>query len=162
MKLHWIIEKCDLKLKFFCFNNDFFTKFSGKSGHCPMARAVTKCINRCNSDFECSFDKKCCLNVCGTTSCADSESFAHGTDLRDLRDGRKCVAFSHNTCSFYFRQGDKATYVTCFLFLVNLFTSKYSTGQWYKTNKYWQRRALFSGITRVPGSKPLNHEHNKK
>lgn len=117
------------KLKFFCFNDDFFTKFSGKSGHCPMARTVTNCINRCKSDFECSFDKKCCLNACGTMSCAESGPIAHGTDLRDLGNGRKSAAHSHNTCSFYFRQGDKATSVMYFLFLVNLFTSKYSIGQ---------------------------------
>ena len=116
-------------MKFFWFNDDFFTKFSGRSGHCPMARTVTNCMNRCKSDFECSFDKKCCLNVCGTTSCAESGPIAHGTDLRDLSNDRKSAAHSHITCSFYFRQGDKATSVMYFLFLVHLFTSKYSVGQ---------------------------------
>ena len=94
-----------------------------------MARTVTNCMNRCKSDFECSFDKKCCLNVCGTTSCAESGPIAHGTDLRDLSNDRKSAAHSHITCSFYFRQGDKATSVMYFLFLVHLFTSKYSVGQ---------------------------------
>jgi hypothetical protein len=48
-----------------------------------MARTVTNCFNRCKSDYECSFDKKCCPNACGSTSCAESSSISYGSDLRD-------------------------------------------------------------------------------
>jgi hypothetical protein len=71
---------------------------SSKSGHCPMARTVTNCINRCKGDFDCSFDKKCCQNVCGSTSCAESGPIAHGTDLRDLRNNQDYVYCDNVRC----------------------------------------------------------------
>lgn len=71
---------------------------ASKSGHCPMARTVTNCINRCKSDFECSFNKKCCVNVCGSTSCAESGPFTHGSDLRDFRNDRNSVYCDNVKC----------------------------------------------------------------
>lgn len=63
---------------------------ASKSGHCPMARTVTNCFNRCKSDYECSFDKKCCPNACGSTSCAESSPISYGSDLRDYNESIYC------------------------------------------------------------------------
>ncbi|XP_069699911.1 waprin-Thr1 [Periplaneta americana] len=74
-----------------------------KSGHCPLARTVTNCMNRCKSDYDCSFSKKCCPNSCGSTSCADTSPVSTGTGERDnprnsaycgnvkCHSGEKCV-----------------------------------------------------------------------
>ncbi|KDR08242.1 hypothetical protein L798_01960, partial [Zootermopsis nevadensis] len=50
-----------------------------KSGHCPPSRRVTNCFNRCKTDYVCSFDEKCCPNVCGSESCAKSSSISYGS-----------------------------------------------------------------------------------
>ncbi|XP_021939759.1 waprin-Thr1 [Zootermopsis nevadensis] len=75
---------------------------SRKSGHCPPSRRVTNCFNRCKTDYVCSFDEKCCPNVCGSESCAKSSSISYGSDNRDesesvycdnvkCQSGEKCV-----------------------------------------------------------------------
>jgi hypothetical protein len=40
-------------------------------------------MSRCISDFECSFERKCCPNACGSTSCAESGPISYGFDQRD-------------------------------------------------------------------------------
>ncbi|XP_023726132.1 waprin-Thr1 [Cryptotermes secundus] len=63
---------------------------ASKSGYCPMARTVTNCFNRCKSDYECSFDKKCCPNACGSTSCAESSLISYGSEARDYNKSTYC------------------------------------------------------------------------
>ena len=128
-----------------------------------MARTISNCINRCKSDFECSFNKKCCVNICGSTSCAESGPIAHGSDLRDYRNDRKSTVLSHSSCSFHVPQGDTATSVMYFCCLVKVYTSEYSTGQQHKTNKNWQRIALVFGKTRTRAKVCLiTNEHRKR
>ncbi|PSN57021.1 hypothetical protein C0J52_01721 [Blattella germanica] len=54
----------------------------GRSGNCPLKNTVTRCMNRCKTDFDCSSGKKCCPNICGSQSCADASSISTGSDSR--------------------------------------------------------------------------------
>lgn len=51
---------------FFSFLTTFY--LSDKEGHCPLRNSVSKCIPRCVSDYQCSFNEKCCPNKCGSES----------------------------------------------------------------------------------------------
>ncbi|XP_043271573.1 waprin-Phi2 [Venturia canescens] len=53
---------------------------SYKSGNCPMRNTVSSCTPRCMNDYDCSFDKKCCPNKCGSMSCAQSSAVNTGND----------------------------------------------------------------------------------
>lgn len=53
---------------------------SHKEGNCPYRSSVKECLPHCRTDYDCGFNKKCCPNVCGDTSCATATAFSTGSD----------------------------------------------------------------------------------
>ncbi|KAF3422590.1 hypothetical protein E2986_11060 [Frieseomelitta varia] len=58
-----------------------------KEGHCPLRNSISKCSPRCVSDFQCSFNKKCCPNKCGSDSCAPASAVSTGNGYKGSSDG---------------------------------------------------------------------------
>ncbi|XP_063988102.1 waprin-Thr1-like [Diachasmimorpha longicaudata] len=55
-------------------------QLSHKGGNCPLRNTVSKCTPSCVTDYQCSFNEKCCPNKCGSTSCTSSSAVNTGSD----------------------------------------------------------------------------------
>ncbi|XP_012243310.1 waprin-Thr1-like [Bombus vosnesenskii] len=57
-------------------------QLSHKEGHCPLRNSVSKCTPKCVSDFQCSFNEKCCPNKCGSESCVSASPVSTGNGYK--------------------------------------------------------------------------------
>ncbi|XP_015115681.1 waprin-Thr1 [Diachasma alloeum] len=55
-------------------------QLSHKGGNCPLRNTVSRCMPTCVSDYQCSFNQKCCPNKCGSMSCAAPSAVYTGSD----------------------------------------------------------------------------------
>ncbi|KAG8036691.1 hypothetical protein G9C98_004013 [Cotesia typhae] len=74
---------------------------SYKSGYCPLQNTVTRCMLRCHSDYECSFNEKCCPNKCGSMSCVSPNAVATGYNGGYKGSGDNGVSCGGTTCNKY-------------------------------------------------------------
>lgn len=87
-----------------------FINLLDKEGHCPLRNSISKCSPRCVSDFQCSFNEKCCPNKCGSDSCAPASAVSTGNGYKGSSDGKKIDTISQDFYFFnmlneiYFRQ----------------------------------------------------------
>ncbi|XP_029042431.1 antileukoproteinase [Osmia bicornis bicornis] len=79
-------------------------QLSFKGGHCPLKDSVSKCFPRCVSDFQCSFNEKCCPNKCGTESCVQASLISTGSGYKGSQnDGVYCAGVKcgpYQKCQF--------------------------------------------------------------
>ncbi|XP_017762115.1 PREDICTED: waprin-Thr1 [Eufriesea mexicana] len=57
-------------------------QLSRKEGYCPLKNSVSKCTPRCVSDYQCSFNEKCCPNKCGSKSCVQASPVSTGSGYK--------------------------------------------------------------------------------
>lgn len=63
--------------------------FLDKEGHCPLRNSVSKCTPKCVSDFQCSFNEKCCPNKCGSESCVSASPVSTGNGYKGSSNGKR-------------------------------------------------------------------------